>query len=71
MAAGAIGVAQRAFEEATKYALTRKTFGKHLMDVSKMILIECQQNSTKLDIVKYKSGEPVPQEPMISFSLTL
>ncbi|XP_003386647.1 PREDICTED: medium-chain specific acyl-CoA dehydrogenase, mitochondrial-like [Amphimedon queenslandica] len=32
VAAGAVGLAQRALEEATKYALTRKTFGKYLID---------------------------------------
>ena len=34
VAAGAVGLAQRALEEATKYALERKTFGKFLYEVS-------------------------------------
>lgn len=30
VAAGAVGLSQRALEEATKYALERKTFGTHI-----------------------------------------
>lgn len=33
VAAGATGLAQRALEEATKYALERKTFGKFIAEV--------------------------------------
>ncbi len=33
VAAGAVGLAQRALDEATKYALERKTFGKPLIAV--------------------------------------
>lgn len=33
VAAGATGLAQRALDEATKYALERKTFGKLLAEV--------------------------------------
>lgn len=33
VAAGAVGLAQRALEEATKYALERKTFGKFIAEV--------------------------------------
>ena len=33
VAAGAVGLAQRALDEATKYALERKTFGKLLIEV--------------------------------------
>nr|XP_054362656.1 medium-chain specific acyl-CoA dehydrogenase, mitochondrial-like isoform X2 [Mirounga angustirostris] len=32
VAAGAVGLAQRALDEATKYALERKTFGKPLVE---------------------------------------
>uniref|UniRef100_F6VLK1 Medium-chain specific acyl-CoA dehydrogenase, mitochondrial n=1 Tax=Monodelphis domestica TaxID=13616 RepID=F6VLK1_MONDO len=32
VAAGAVGLAQRALDEATKYALERKTFGRHLVE---------------------------------------
>ena len=34
VASGAVGLAQRALEEATKYAMERKTFGKFLYEVS-------------------------------------
>lgn len=34
VAAGAVGLAQRALDEATKYAMERKTFGKLLVEVS-------------------------------------
>lgn len=33
VAAGAVGLAQRALEEATTYALERKTFGKVIAEV--------------------------------------
>lgn len=33
VAAGATGLAQRALDEATKYALERKTFGKFIAEV--------------------------------------
>ena len=36
-----MGLAQRALEEATKYALTRKTFGKFLMEVKQLGLLNC------------------------------
>lgn len=39
VAAGAVGLAQRALEEATKYALARKTFGKLLMEVKQLNLL--------------------------------
>ena len=42
VAAGAVGLAQRALEEATKYALTRKTFGKFLMEVKQLGLFNCR-----------------------------
>ena len=32
MAAGAVGLAQRALDEATKYALERKTFGTEIIN---------------------------------------
>ena len=32
VAAGAVGLARRAFEEATKYSLERKTMGKHISE---------------------------------------
>ena len=35
VAAGAVGLGQRALDEATKYAMTRKTFGKYIMEVRK------------------------------------
>ena len=35
VAAGAIGLAQRAMDEATKYSLERKTMGKVIAEVSK------------------------------------
>lgn len=38
VAAGATGLAQRALEEATKYALERKTFGKLIAEVRSLIL---------------------------------
>ena len=34
VAAGAVGLAQRALDESTKYAMERKTFGKPIMSVS-------------------------------------
>ena len=39
VAAGAVGLAQRALEEATKYSLTRKAFGKYLIEVSSSRLV--------------------------------
>jgi len=33
VAAGAVGLAQRAFDEATKYSMERKTFGKLICEV--------------------------------------
>lgn len=33
VAAGAVGLAQRALDEATKYAMTRKTFGDLIIEV--------------------------------------
>jgi acyl-CoA dehydrogenase len=35
VAAGAVGLARRAFDEARKYALERKTMGKLIAEVSK------------------------------------
>ncbi|GAB1288255.1 Medium-chain specific acyl-CoA dehydrogenase, mitochondrial [Apodemus speciosus] len=37
VAAGAVGLAQRALDEATKYALDRKTFGKLLVEVTPLV----------------------------------
>lgn len=37
VAAGAVGLAQRALEESTKYSLTRKAFGQYLMEVSPLV----------------------------------
>ena len=34
MASGAVGLAQRALDEATRYSLERKTFGKYIAEVS-------------------------------------
>ena len=34
MASGAVGLAQRALDEATRYSLERKTFGKFIAEVS-------------------------------------
>lgn len=34
VAAGAVGLAKRALDEATRYALERKTFGKPIVEVS-------------------------------------
>lgn len=34
VAAGAVGLAKRALDEATKYALERKTFGRAIVEVS-------------------------------------
>lgn len=34
VAAGAVGLAKRALDEATKYTLERKTFGKPIVEVS-------------------------------------
>ncbi|XP_034508711.1 medium-chain specific acyl-CoA dehydrogenase, mitochondrial-like [Ailuropoda melanoleuca] len=39
VAAGAVGLAQRALDEATKYALERKTFGKLLVEV--ILILTC------------------------------
>ena len=36
---GAVGLAQRALEEATKYSLTRKAFGKYLIEVCSSRLV--------------------------------
>ena len=33
VASGAVGLAQRALDEATKYAMERKTFGKYIYEV--------------------------------------
>lgn len=38
VAAGATGLAQRALDEATSYALERKTFGKVIAEVCSCIL---------------------------------
>lgn len=37
VAAGATGLAQRALDEATKYALERKTFGRLIAEVIKCL----------------------------------
>ena len=46
VAAGAVGLAQRALDEATKYALERKTFGKLLIEVGSfntiLVLFKCK-----------------------------
>lgn len=34
VAAGAVGLAKRALDEATRYALERKTFGRPIVEVS-------------------------------------
>ena len=34
VAAGAVGLAQRAFDEATKYSMERKTMGKFICEVN-------------------------------------
>ena len=39
VAAGAVGVAQRAFDEAKRYSLERKTMGKHIAEVGSHILL--------------------------------
>ena len=36
VAAGALGLAQRAFDEATKYSLERKAFGNPIVNVSNL-----------------------------------
>lgn len=47
VAAGATGLAQRALDEATKYALERKTFGKVIAEVCSLrVFIGLQQKST-------------------------
>ena len=35
VAAGAVGLARRALDEASRYALQRKTFGKPIVEVSR------------------------------------
>jgi acyl-CoA dehydrogenase len=39
VAAGAVGLAQRALDEATKYSMERKTMGKLICEVSQHIFI--------------------------------
>ena len=34
VAAGAVGLARRALDEATKYSMERKTFGRYICEVS-------------------------------------
>lgn len=47
VAAGATGLAQRALDEATKYALERKTFGKVIAEVCSLcVFIGLQQKRT-------------------------
>uniref|UniRef100_A0A8D1EB30 Medium-chain specific acyl-CoA dehydrogenase, mitochondrial n=1 Tax=Sus scrofa TaxID=9823 RepID=A0A8D1EB30_PIG len=52
VAAGAVGLAQRALDEATKYALERKTFGKLLAEVinSILALLKCKNIHFHLNI---------------------
>lgn len=38
MAAGAVGLAQRALDEATKYSMERKTMGKLICEVKFMFI---------------------------------
>jgi hypothetical protein len=38
VAAGAVGLAQRAMEEAMKYSMERKTFGKFICEVCHLII---------------------------------
>lgn len=46
VAAGATGLAQRALDEATKYALERKTFGRVIAEVCLLpVFIGVQQKS--------------------------
>lgn len=45
VAIGAVGLAQRALDEATKYALERKTFGQPIIEVYTSTL--CQQDLVK------------------------
>ncbi|TKC45193.1 hypothetical protein EI555_003784, partial [Monodon monoceros] len=44
VAAGAVGLAQRALDEATKYALERKTFGKLLVEVILILYLLCSNH---------------------------
>lgn len=46
VAAGAVGLAQRALDEATKYALERKTFGKLLVEVILILYLLCSNVNT-------------------------
>ncbi len=47
VAAGAVGVAQRAFDEAKKYALERKTMGKYIAEVKLQQSFNIKRNELK------------------------
>merc|ERR1712117_809506 len=60
VAAGAVGLAQRALDEATKYAMERKTFGKPIMAhqaVSFMLADNKIRNTYMASIAKCLAGD--------------
>lgn len=48
MAAGATGLAQRALDEATNYALERKTFGKVIAEVCSGVVVFTTGQNTEM-----------------------
>lgn len=60
VAAGATGLAQRALDEATKYALERKTFGKVIAEVCLLlvfywsVIVFLSKNAKKIVLMNLK-----------------
>lgn len=55
VAAGATGLAQRALDEATNYALERKTFGKVIAEVCSLNLLkDNQQKSSTIITLRWE-----------------
>jgi len=50
VAMGAVGLARRALEEATKYAMERKTFGVPIFEVSEFIKLKLYTLSQKTPV---------------------
>ena len=45
VAAGAVGLAQRCLDEATKYAMERTTFGQKIINVNEQFLLHAADTS--------------------------
>lgn len=65
VAAGATGLAQRALDEATKYALERKTFGKLIAEVCHPRTFAGKVCST-FECVSTRAGPTVPSACLVS-----